>query len=111
MVFQPRTATLEDLYTGNYRLSRATDEFSLLSRPLVFRVATAYKRKAQKVRPVDPSSTDGSSPSGAPDWVERSKATDIAYLSGRFSEWLVLKFLDIQRGEDRFGAPEGEEES
>jgi hypothetical protein len=52
-------------------------------RPRTFRVATAYKTKANKVRPVDSSDADGSKPGGCMDWFERSKADDIPYLDSR----------------------------
>jgi len=40
-------------------------------------VATAYKTKANKVRPVDPRKTDGSKPGGCLDWFEMLKADDV----------------------------------
>jgi hypothetical protein len=66
---------------GNISL-RNMDSFSFaqdpyFGRPQTFRVATAYKTKANKVRLVDPSETDGSKPRGYMDWFEKSKADDI----------------------------------
>jgi hypothetical protein len=46
----------------------------------MFRVATAYKTKANKVRLVDSSDADGSKPGGRIDWFEKSKVDDIPYL-------------------------------
>ena len=68
---------------GGYRLSRIIDDVSLCQSPYSrrqiprFQVATAYKTKANKVRLVDPSQTDGSKPRGCLDWFEKSKANDV----------------------------------
>ena len=61
-------------------------------------MATAYKTKANKVRPVDPGETDGSKPGGTLDWFERSKADDIPSQPGLYSDWITPKFSGIQRG-------------
>ena len=61
-------------------------------------MATAYKTKAKKVRPVDPSGTDGSKPGGCLDWFEKSKASDVPSRLGRYSDWITPKFSDIQKG-------------
>jgi hypothetical protein len=87
-VFCPRPSKAGDLATGKYRMSRKADSFSFIQdpyfrRPRTFRVATAYKTKANKVRPVDSSDVDGSKPGGCMDWFERSKADDIPYLDSR----------------------------
>ena len=42
-------------------------------------VAGMYKRKADKVRPVDTSDTDGSAPGGVLDWKERAYAEITRY--------------------------------
>ncbi len=42
-------------------MSKIVDVFTLVSRTIPrYRISTAYKRKADKVRPVNPRSTDGS---------------------------------------------------
>ena len=75
------------------------DRFPLFSQgPLEFSVATAYKRKAQKVRPVNPNRTDGRKPGEVLDWVERSKLSDVISTPGKYSQWLIPKFSDIERG-------------
>jgi hypothetical protein len=61
-------------------------------------VSTAYKTKANKVRPVDPRETDGSKPRGSLDWLKRSKANDVLCESRLYLEWITPKFLDIRKG-------------
>ena len=103
-VFCPKTSKLEDFSAYGYRLSRVFDDISLCRSPysgqrsLRFQVATAYKTKAKKVRPVDPSGTDGSKPGGCLDWFEKSKASDVPSRLGRYSDWITPKFSDIQKG-------------
>ena len=64
-----------------------------------FAIARIYKKKADKVKPVDPNGTDGSKLGGILDWVERSRARDIVPSEvGRYTEWLIPKFSDISRG-------------
>jgi hypothetical protein len=48
-------------------MSKIIDKFTLVSKTILrYRVSTMYKRKADKVRLVDPSRTDGSKPRGIP---------------------------------------------
>ena len=66
-------------------MSRIVDDFSFTQDPYfgrnrTFRVATAYKTKANKVRPVDSSETDGSKPSRSLDWFEKSKLDNVPCL-------------------------------
>jgi len=62
-------------------------------------VATAYKTKANKVRPVDPRKTDGSKPGGCLDWFEMLKADDVPCQDpGQFSDWITPKFSSVQKG-------------
>ena len=61
-------------------------------------MSTAYKTKANKVRPVDPREIDGSKPGGCLDWLEKSKANDILCEPGLYSEWITPKFSDIRKG-------------
>ena len=81
-------------------MSKIVDEFMLISKTIPkYNVSTAYKRKADKVRPVDPGSTDGSKPGGIPDWVEKSKETNIKHpMTRKYAKWLIPKFLDIEKG-------------
>ena len=101
-VFCPRASKVGNVNTGGYRLSRIFDDVSLCQSPysrqriLWFHMATAYKTKANKVRPVDPGETDGSKPGGTLDWFERSKADDIPSQPGLYSDWITSKFLSIQ---------------
>jgi hypothetical protein len=99
-VFCPRASN-----AGGYRLSRIFDDVSLRQSPYsgrpqipLFQVATAYKKKADKVRPVDPGETDGSKPRGCLDWLEKSKADDVPCQLGSYSDWITPKFSDIQKG-------------
>ncbi len=50
------------------QLSRGSD--ISVAHPLAGQVSTMYKRKAQKVRPVDSSESDGKFPSGKVRWKE-----------------------------------------
>jgi hypothetical protein len=66
-VFRPKEGKAEDMSIGEYRMSKIVDEFTLVSKTIPrYRVSTMYKRKADKVRPVDPGGTDGSKPGGIP---------------------------------------------
>jgi hypothetical protein len=66
-----------------------------------FAVAGIYRKKADKVSPMDPNGTDGSKPGGTLDWVERSRARDIVSSEGgRYSEWLIPKFRIFLEGRD-----------
>jgi hypothetical protein len=65
----------------------------------VARVSTIYKRKAEKVRPVDDPITDRSRPGGIDNWKEvlfdKAKRN---IQPGRFDCWLTLRFSDTPRG-------------
>jgi len=64
-----------------------------------FSVATAYKAKARKVRPVDPNGTDGTMPGGMLDWLEKSKEKDVVcWARGLYDDWISPKFSGIARG-------------
>ena len=61
----------------------------------------AYKRKAQKVNPVDHDQSDGSKPDGRKDWKERcieAEAKRPPQPRGPFDQWITPKFSDIPRG-------------
>jgi len=64
------------------------------------RIYGMYKPKAKKVRPVDSSETTGNAPVGIRDWQEAVKATEtpVVNTKGQFSEWIIPKFSDIERG-------------
>jgi hypothetical protein len=89
---------------GEYRMSRLIDDFSFaydlyFGRNWTFRVAIAYKTKANKVRLVDPGETDGSKPGGSLDWLEKSKTSDVPCQNpGKYADWITPKFSDIPRG-------------
>ena len=73
-------------------MSRIVDDFSFAQDPYfgrsrMFRVSTAYKTKANKVRPVDLGDSDGSKPGGCSDWFEKSKVDDVPCQDpGKYSE-------------------------
>jgi hypothetical protein len=72
---------------------------SELARPVhQVRVNGAYKRKAQKVRPVDLGESDGSKPGGVVNWVAKSRKADVRSQDEKYSGWLIPKFSDIERG-------------
>ena len=80
----------------------------MLGRPGL-RVSTMYKRKADKVRPVDTSESDGTIPGGVNDWHERAVAQEKA--AGKdvpqrdFDKWLYPRTADFRgRGEIEAGA-------
>ena len=64
-----------------------------------FMVATLYKRKAQKVRPVDANDGTGEGPGGHPDWYERSKTRDFPQPHvGKYAEYLLPRISKLPRG-------------
>jgi hypothetical protein len=85
-------------------MSRIVDDFSFAQDPYfvrnrTYRVATAYKTKANKVRLVDLGDSDGSKLRGRSDWFERSKADDVLCQDpGLYSNWITPKFSDIPKG-------------
>src|SRR5580700_9403776 len=100
-IFRPNVVGLgNEISTGGNKLSRISDGFSLFSGPLQeFRIHTLYKRKADKVKPVDCGKSDGDNPGGMSNWVEISKRSDVYNEpTGKYSKWLIPKFSDIERG-------------
>ena len=83
-------------------MSRVFDDFSLHQTPFRFRVDAAYKRKADKVKPVDTSQTDGSGPGGDINWrdeaIRREKPVYEPGVTLKFSKWLIPKFSSLARG-------------
>src|ERR1700761_7179949 len=67
------------------------------------RVNTLYKRKADKVNPVDADLRDGSTPGGLPDWRARAQAREKAEgFEGRpyrFSSWIHGRRAQFPRGQ------------
>ena len=62
-------------------------------------VATAYKRKAQKVRPVDRPQGDGSRPGGDANWKDKLfEEARLRMQKGPFDHWLTPKFSEVSRG-------------
>jgi hypothetical protein len=80
-VFRPRIGRKEDFEEGRYRFSRRSDIFSVLTELGRYisraEVNRAYKRKVQKVRPVDLGESDSSKPSRDSNWLAKSKKEDI----------------------------------
>ena len=66
------------------------------------RVRTMYKRKKDKVRPVDVSQSDGSKPGGTEDWhekaVEEERRSGYNMPRAKYDQYLTPKFSDIPRG-------------
>ena len=64
------------------------------------RVDGAYKRKSQKVQPVDLSLSDGSKPDGSDTWrldaIKRE--TPILDPTDKYTHWLIPKFTPIAKG-------------
>ena len=68
---------------------------------LGFLVQGAYKRKAQKVKPVDSSISDGSTPGGSINWKKEAIAKeclDWSTVDPSFRGWLHPKFSAIKHG-------------
>ena len=80
-IFRPKIRRKEDFERGEYRFSRKSDMFTILSelaqRVQQVEVNRAYKRKALKVYLVDLGKLDGDKPSGISDWVAKLKEKDI----------------------------------
>jgi RNase H-like domain found in reverse transcriptase/Integrase zinc binding domain/Reverse transcriptase (RNA-dependent DNA polymerase) len=71
--------------------------------PYSARVFTLYKRKADKVLPVNSSASDGSTPGGLPDWRARAIAREVQrglnHLRYKYDRWLHPRFATFPRGE------------
>jgi hypothetical protein len=62
-------------------------------------VNTAYKKKAQKVQPVDANDGTGDGPGGRRDWYKRSRARDTPQEhTGKYKEHLLLRIASFPRG-------------
>ena len=88
------------MYTREYQMSRIINRFILLLEQFgTFRVGTMHKKKANKVQLVNLGELNSSKPRRVRDQVEKSKETDIVQdKKGVYSNQLIPKFLDIQRG-------------
>lgn len=66
------------------------------------KVSTAYKRKADKVRPVDTDQSDGSVPGGRSNWrdlaIARERAAGKDIPQDEWDRWFTPKFSDIEPG-------------
>ena len=63
------------------------------------RVATAYKRAAKKVKPVDTDQTDGSIPGGILNWKDKALEKEKGLpKNDKFPDYLIPKFSAIPRG-------------
>lgn len=60
-------------------------------------VCTLYKRKADKVKPVDSSQTDGTTPGGDPKWRDKMIATE-RYQPTKYHDYLLGKFSTVKTG-------------
>ena len=79
-----------------FRSSRDQEEV-YVHKELAPLVATAYKRKADKVRPVDAPLLDGSQPAGDPEWRQKAIARE-RYQPGKYSKFITGKFSNIKKG-------------
>lgn len=93
---------------SSIRLSRKFDNHTLQQLPYrprggyaTARVDAAYKRKAEKVRPVDTDRSDGTIPGGSLTWkkdaISKEVPEDIKN-RGPYSHWLIPKFSNLARG-------------
>ncbi len=84
-------------FSRKFDLHTLAQHSQLLSR---VRVDGAYKRKSQKVQPVDLSLSDGSKPDGSNTWrldtIKRE--TPILDLTDKYTHWLIPKFIPIAKG-------------
>ena len=87
------------------RLSKKNDWFSMRMSRLFerTRMSAAYKRKADKVQPVDAGVTDGSMPGGESDWKRKAMAKAFPLekdreMPGKWKGWIVPKFSKIPKG-------------
>ena len=90
-------------HSGVFRFSRKCDFLTLqqTSYPTKHaRVDGAYKRKAQKVQPVDSSVSDGSKPDGSTTWRENAIKNEVPIIdtTSQYSHWLIPKFTPIAKG-------------
>jgi RNase H-like domain found in reverse transcriptase/Integrase zinc binding domain/Reverse transcriptase (RNA-dependent DNA polymerase) len=91
------------------RLSRRFDSWSIQqskgtgvpTKGTAVGVFAAYKRKAQKVRPVDSGETDGQAPGGKTEWKQLAKEREREQPRappGKYDQWITPKFSAIARG-------------
>lgn len=86
------------------RFSRRFDSYSIAQAPKngwpAVRVYGVYKPKSRKVQPVDSSYSTGETPGGLVDWRRTIELQDkeIPKVEGKYSEWLIPKFSEIERG-------------
>jgi hypothetical protein len=96
-----RRSDLWSIRQENYR--NALRQRQLRQMPLRARVATLYKKKADKVRPVDSSESTGEKPGGDINWREKAIAEETArglYLNKDYpySQWLNPRFSQMAEG-------------
>ena len=60
-------------------------------------VSTLYKKKADKVKPVNLPHKGGLKPEGREDWRKRAMAKEV-YVPGKYSGWIIPKFSAIRKG-------------
>jgi len=60
-------------------------------------VSTLYKKKADKVKPVDLPHPGGMKPEGTKNWRMRAISKEF-YQPGKYSGWIIPKFSSIKRG-------------
>ena len=107
-IFMPQQHGAWDPYSDDGRISRRFDGFSPW-RPGAQHeasVSTMYKRKADKVRPVNMADPSGDNPGGVQDWEKRAMERRMRALeekrlkreTGPFSAWITPKFSAMARG-------------
>ena len=97
--FYPQTISASSQFRFLWRcnlktLSQHSYSFSCM------RVDGAYKRKAQRVQPVDSSFSDGSKQDGSNNWKTNAikKKTPIFDSNNKYTQWLIPKFTSIAKG-------------
>jgi hypothetical protein len=89
-VFQLRIGKKKDFEGRRYRFSKRSDIFSVLTELGRYisraEVNRAYKRKVQKVQPVDLGKSDSSKPGKDLNWLAKSKKEDVERQKEKYSK-------------------------
>ena len=89
---------LNNVIAGAYHFFSSSDHFnSRDSSSGILDVDTSYKKKADKVKPVDLPHKGGLKPEGKEDWRQRAIVKEV-YTLGKYSWWIIPKFSTIKKG-------------